>query len=178
VTEGETSTDIDRSPTTEASGTNWKLVVATASALILLVAIGFVLLEQNQKGDKNVVARSDTQVQAVVDGYKARFPWTTPIMDAMKAEGLLTTPTKVNQLFMYFQAACVNGKDMLAGKPEATQKDLADQEIQVSADQAQRLNAAQQQMCAGMPSGAWADQPLQTRTYPGLKPPPSSPQPT
>jgi hypothetical protein len=177
MTDGETPSDVDESPTIKARGTNWKLVIAAVSALALLVGIGFVLLEENRKGETNAVARNDTLVQSIVDGYKARFPWTTPMMDAMKAEGLLTTTHRVNQLFGYFQAACVNGKDMLAGKPEVTRKDLADQEIQVSAEQAQRLNAAQQQMCAAMPSGAWVDQPVPARTYPGLGTP-TSPKPT
>jgi hypothetical protein len=41
---------------------------------------------------------------------------------------------------------------MLAGHPEKTAADLAEEfHIEVSANSAQRLNAAQQQLCAKMP---------------------------
>jgi hypothetical protein len=98
----------------------------------------------------------ETQLKALIGGYKQRFPWSAEMVDTLNEQGLLTTPQRVYQLWTHFQMPCVNGQDMLAGKPEVTKSDLAQQfQIDVSTEQARHLNEVQSRMCDAMPPGGW-----------------------
>jgi hypothetical protein len=131
-------------------------IAALAGAVAVAVA-GYVVIHGQQRDDGGGGARVDTELQAVIGGYKQRFPWSSDMVLALENEGLLTDPQRVAQLWAHFQMACVGGKDMLAGKPEATRSDLAEQfKIYATEDEARRLNAAQERMCAQMPRGGWS----------------------
>ena len=127
--------------------------MALFAAIVVLLLSGCGLLRSNNASSPAPeTAKLDTQVQFERDKYVRQFPWSADLMNTLDQEGLLTSPHRVYELYTYFQMACVGGQDMLAGHPEKTAADLAQEyQINVSTSSAQRLNAAQQQLCVKMP---------------------------
>jgi hypothetical protein len=135
---------------------SWKLIAA-AMAVVALIVAGVFIAQGEGGGNDAAPAQVDTQLNALIGGFKQRFPWSSEMVDTLNDEGLLTTPQRVYELWTHFQMPCVGGKDMLAGKPEQTKSDLSQQfQIDVTMDQAKRLNDTQERMCAAMPPGGWS----------------------
>jgi hypothetical protein len=136
---------------------NWKLMAAAVAVAAIVIAGAIAVLGGSKETGDAPVAHVDTQLNALIGGYEKRFPWSSEMVETLKDQGLLTTPQRVYQLWTHFQMPCVNGKDMIAGKPELTKSNLAQQfNIDVSMQQAQHLNDVQARMCAAMPPGGWS----------------------
>lgn len=123
----------------------------TTSACLATVVLlsGCSLLRSH---DDSQPAQLDTMVKYKMEQYVSQFPWSADMMNELQHEGLLISPERVFELQTYFQMACVGGQDMLAGQPDRTAADLAEEfHVTVSAESAQRLNDAQKRLCAAMP---------------------------
>jgi hypothetical protein len=135
---------------------SWKLIAAAMA--VVAVIVGGVFIARGERGGNDAApAQVDTELKYRIDGFKQRFPWSSEMVDTLNDEGLLTTPRRLYELWTHFQMPCVAGKDMLAGKPEQTKSDLSQEfQIDVTMDQAKRLNDTQERMCAAMPPGGWS----------------------
>lgn len=128
-----------------------------ALAVAAAVAGALVGYRHNEKDAADAPEHLDTPVRIMIDAWTHRYPWTSGMLTALDKEGLLTSPARTQQMLAHFQMACVGGKDMVAGQPDVTQRDLSQEwGVNVNMEQAQRLNAAQEQLCAEMPPSAWS----------------------